>query len=128
MKILINWIVIGQERDGKHSWKDAAFDILSLADQLHRSKSTDPKGPEQKKIYFSENQFPDLIDLGQKYLAQAIALYNESIERGQGGTNTIGKDALALEPDKDQKQIVDELFNQAWKEALVTLEVLKLFT
>lgn len=81
----MNRIVIGRERNGKHPQKDASFDILSLADQLYRSKSTDPKGPEQGKIYFSENQVPDLVDLGQTYLARAIASYNESIERGQGG-------------------------------------------
>lgn len=124
----MNRIVIGRERDGKHPQKDAAFDILSLADQLHRSKSTDPKDPEQGKIYFSENQVPDLIDLGQKYLARAIALYNESIERGQGGTDAIDEDALASEPDEGENEIVDELFNRAQEEALVTSEVLELFT
>lgn len=60
----MNQIMIKWESNGKHPQKDAAFDILSLADQLHLSKSTDPKGPEQGKIYFSENQVPDLIDLG----------------------------------------------------------------
>lgn len=59
----LNWIVIGREKNSKYPWKNASFDILSLVDQLYHSKSTDPKGSKQEKIYFSENQVPDLIDL-----------------------------------------------------------------
>lgn len=124
----INRIVIGRERDGKHPQKDASFDILSLADQLHRFKSTDLKGLEQEKIYFSENQVPDLVDLGQTYLARAIASYNESIERGQGRTDAADEDALASEINRGQNKSVDELFNRARDEALVSLEVSELFT
>ena len=120
----MNRIVIGRERDGKHPQKDASFDILSLADQLHRSKSTDPKGPEQGKIYFSENQVPDLIDLGQAYLHRAVSSYNEAVERGQGEADT---DAVASELDGGQNESIDELFNQAREEALVTSEVSELF-
>lgn len=104
--------MIGRKRNSKHFQKNAVFDILSLADQLHYSKFTDPKNPEQKKIYFPENQVLDLIDLGQKYLAQAIALYNKSIKRKQEKINIIDKDVLALEPNKSQNKIVDEPFNR----------------
>lgn len=73
--------MISQEKDGKLLQQDAIFDILSLIDQLHCSKSTNPKGLEEKKINFLEDQIPNLIDLGQTYLTQAIALYNKIIER-----------------------------------------------
>ena len=46
--------------------KDALFDILSLADELHRSKSTDPKKVRSKEKSISrKNQVSDLIDLGK---------------------------------------------------------------
>lgn len=61
----MNRIVIGREKKGYHPQKDASFDILSLANQLHRSKSTHPEGPERGKIYFSENQVPDFIKQGK---------------------------------------------------------------
>lgn len=68
----INCIIIGKERDGYHPTKDASFDILSLADQLHRLKSTYLEGTKHDKIYFSENQVPDLIKLGLEYSLRAI--------------------------------------------------------
>lgn len=54
-----------------------------------------------------------MVDLGQVYLARAIALYNESTEKGQGGTDAADKDALALELDRGQNESVNELFNLA---------------
>lgn len=40
----MNRIVISKEKDGYHSQKDGFFDILNLANQLHKSKSTYPEG------------------------------------------------------------------------------------
>lgn len=57
----MNQVIIGQEQEAKHLQKNSFFDILSLANQLYRSKSTLPEGPEHSKIYFSENQVSDLI-------------------------------------------------------------------
>ena len=57
----MNCVIIGKEREGFCSQKNTLFDILSLANQLHRSKSTYPEGPERGKIYFSENQVPNLV-------------------------------------------------------------------
>lgn len=51
---------------GRHPSKNASFDILSLADQLHQSKSTNPDALDRGKIYFSENPVPDLIEEGKK--------------------------------------------------------------
>lgn len=57
-----------------------------------------------------------------------MTLYNESIERGQGGTDVTDKDTLALELDVGQDKSVYELLNWAQDEALVTLDVSELFT
>lgn len=57
----INWIVISREKEGYHLQKDISFDILSLTNQLYRSKSTYLEGLKRSKIYFSENQVLNLI-------------------------------------------------------------------
>lgn len=64
----MNHIVVGKKRDGYLPTKDASFDIISLADQLHRSKSTYPEGSKYGKIYFSKNQVPNLVKLGLNHL------------------------------------------------------------
>lgn len=54
----MNQIIIGQERSFIYLTQNALFDTLSLADELYRSKLTDPKSVESDKLYFSENQAP----------------------------------------------------------------------
>ncbi len=114
----MNRIVIGKERDGYHPQKDASFDILSLADQLHRSKSTYPEGPEQGKIYFSENQIPDLIKLGLKHLPKAVRAYKEVIRKD---FVYVGENALS--GDIAGNKTVEELFRQARKDGAVISEL-----
>lgn len=78
----MNKIITGHEqRSGRYSIKDALFDILSLASQLYRSKSTNLDGFKYEKIYFSENQVFDLLMQGKKYLYSNIHTYNESLEK-----------------------------------------------
>lgn len=69
---LLNRIIICRERKGCHPQKDSSFDLLSLADQLNRSKSALPDGPKHGKIYFSENEVPDLIKEGMDILPKAM--------------------------------------------------------
>lgn len=57
----MNWIIIGRKKEGYHSQKDTLFNILSLINQLHKSKSTYPKDSKRDKIYFSKNQVLNLI-------------------------------------------------------------------
>lgn len=64
----MNRIIIGRERKGCHPKKNLSFDILSLADQLHQSKSIMLKGPKQEKIYFSKNEARDLFQQGQDFI------------------------------------------------------------
>lgn len=80
---VLNQVVVGQDRSGRHPTKDASFDILSLADHLHRSKSTLPGGPVDGKIYFSENPMPDLLEDGVEYLTRAVEAYNESVKKSE---------------------------------------------
>ena len=65
-----------RDHKGRHPEKNVPFDILSLADQLHQSKSTIPEGPEPGKIYFSENEATDLLNQGIEHLRKSIDLYN----------------------------------------------------
>lgn len=59
----MNEIIIGHQKKGYHPQKDASFDILSLADQLHWSHFTNPNNlPANAGIkYFLENNVPDLL-------------------------------------------------------------------
>ena len=75
----INCVIIRKERNGFCPQKDASFDILNLADQLHRSKSTYPEGSKRGKIYFSENQVLNLVQLGLTHLPQAVKAYKEAV-------------------------------------------------
>lgn len=79
MKIrrLMNRVIIGKERGGKHPIKDVVFDIQSLADQLYSSWSIIPKGPEPEKIHFSENLVPDLLKKGIKQLHISVWEFNQ---------------------------------------------------
>lgn len=75
----MNRIILGKEKDGYLPQKNALFDILSLTDQLHRSRSTYLEGQERRKIDFSENQVLDIIKLGQDHLPQAVKAYKKAV-------------------------------------------------
>lgn len=109
----MNRIIIGQERGGRHPQKDSSFDILSLADQLHRSKSTIPEGPEQGKICFSENQVPNLVKQGKTYLHRAIRLYNETI-----GRERVHEDELEVQELSGKNENINELFKSGSQRGL----------
>lgn len=57
------------------------FDILNLANQLYRSKSTYPESPQYGKIDFSKNQIFNLVKQKQEHLFQAIKSYKKVIEK-----------------------------------------------
>lgn len=75
----MNKTITARENKGLHPEKDASFDILTLADQLHRSKSTIPEGPEPGNFCFSEIEVPNLVNEGMENLRKNIDLYNLSI-------------------------------------------------
>lgn len=82
IRFLMNRIIAGRkQRIERHSTKDASFDILSLADQLYRSKLTNPDGSKRGKIYFSENQVSDLLMQRKKYLHSNIHSYNKLVKK-----------------------------------------------
>lgn len=130
---VMNRIVIGRERKGRHPIKDSSFDILSLSDQLYRSRSTFPEGPHPRKIYFSENLMPDLIAERRKNLAAAISLFNESVHKNQlvssnmeetdvgSADNPVDLDTGSLNP------VVDNLFLAAQGASSMTSNLTEVF-
>ena len=133
----LNRVIIGRERKGCHPEKDASFDILSLADQLHRSKSTNPDGPDKGKIYFSENEVPDLVKEGCEAMWKAIEAYNKSIEEN-GIMSKINNEAVleTLEAAGETSELfeldgadklINEMFNSAREGADLTSDLSELF-
>lgn len=113
-----------------HPSKNASFDILSLADQLHRSKSVTPDGPEPRKIYFSENPVADLLAEGLEAFEKNITLYNKSVDRKEHGiTAANGEQASNEEIQeiqasefrelKGDNERVNKIFNAAQELAFV---------
>lgn len=109
----------GRQCSGRYPLKDASFDIQSLADQLYRSRSTIPDGPEPEKIYFSENPVSDLLKEGIKQLHWAFnqLLQKTGIDSSSGG---YGEDvatgpnaAHPIEFDVGANGEVNELFSMA---------------
>ncbi|MCJ1346490.1 hypothetical protein MMC31_004707 [Peltigera leucophlebia] len=129
---IMNKIVIGRERKGNHTEKDSSFDILSLADQLYWSKSTDPDGPQRGKLYFSENPAPDLLAEGEQALGKSLYLYNKSIRENQILSNVVTPE-LAAETPLDipelegSNETVNLIFESAQADADVTSDLSELF-
>lgn len=100
----MNCIVIGKERDGYRPTKDVSFDILSLVNQLYRLKSIYSEDSEYGKIYFLENQVPNLIKLGLNHLLRTVKAYKEAIQK-----NTVHESRASILEEGNNK-VVDELF------------------
>lgn len=94
---------------GRHSIKDASFDILSLADQLYQSKSTTSDGPKLGKINFSKNHVPNLLTQGLKALEKNIILCNKSVDQKEHGVTANGKQAFDKEVQELQASEFQEL-------------------
>lgn len=132
VRLSLNKTVVGRQRSGYHPTKDASFDILSLADQLHRSRSTHPNGPERGKIFFSENQVPNILKQGKANLHHAIEVYKESVYKNEILSSVIEPNARLLEPLQlpeleGQNESVNELFSQAREDAAVTSDLSELY-
>lgn len=131
VRLSLNKNVVGRHRSGYHPIKDASFDILSLADQLHRSKSTHPTGPQSGKIYFSENQIPNLLKQGKENLHRAIELYKMLVYQNVILSSNIEREAPDVPvqiPELDgQNESVNELFSQAREEAAITSDLSELY-
>lgn len=101
----MNYIIIGKKRDRYQIQKDTSFDILSLANQLYRSKSTYPESPEYSKIYFLENQVPNLINLGLNHLSRVLKAYKEADQK-----DMVYKYRASILEDGAGNEIMDKLF------------------
>ena len=130
----MNRIITGRERKGHHPKKNLSFDILSLADQLHQSKSTLPEGPEQGKIYFFENKAPELFKQGQNFIRRKVDVYNKFIENNEmiswennkEATNKFIKTPELFDELVGNNEKINEIFNLARQEADLTSDLSKL--
>ena len=95
--------------------KRLIFDIQSLADQLHRSKSTYLEGPKRGEIYFSENQVPDLIKLNLKYLPRAVKAYKKAVQKNSAHDKAVEVDTI--------NKSIEKLFRQARNNSAVTSDL-----
>lgn len=135
VKRVMNKVIIGRERAGRHPTKDASFDILSLADQLYRSRSTFPEGPEPEKIYFSENPAPDLLFEGTKAFGSTADEFNRSLEKNDVGEAMLDEteDGLAgrkdnpIDLDSGRNEEVNNLFSVARESLSVTTDLVDLY-
>ena len=129
VRLFLNKIIAGRQRGGNHPIKDASFDILSLADQLYRSKSTIPDSPGTGKIYFSENQVPDLLKEGKRTLHRAVDLYNDTITKNKvlDPASEVNREDVQIPELVGQNKSVNELFNQAKDEATATSNLSELY-
>lgn len=118
---VMNQVIIRKEQNGRHLTKDASFDIQSLADQLYRSRSTTPDGPEPGKIFFSENPAPDLWKEGLNQLHISVWAFNESLRKNEAiedlaiengnEASGIGTAEYPMELDLGANEEVNELFS-----------------
>ena len=99
-----------------HPQRDSFFNNLSLTDQLHRSRSTCFKDPECGRIYFLENQVPNLINLSLEYLPQAVKAYREAIWK-----NSVYKNVDDIKAETINESI-EKLFQQARNNSAITFD------
>lgn len=129
VRLSLNRIVVKWQKCGNYLIKSALFNILSLADQLYRSKSTIPDGLGIGKIYFSKNQVPDLLEKGKKTLHCAIDLYNDTITKNKvlDPVSEINRQDLQIPELVEQNKSMNELFNQARDEVTATSDLSELY-
>lgn len=94
--------------------KNSFFDILNLVDQLHKSSFTYVKGSKCDKIYFSENQVPDLIKLGLKYLPCTVKAYKKTIWKNSAYSKTAEAGIV--------NKFIKKLFMQARDDLVITFD------
>ena len=104
---------------------------MSLADQLHRSKSTNLDGPKARKIYFSENPAPDLVEEREAILYREVERYNQSLNKNELLTATTNEytleEAVRITKLQESNEQVNELFSQAQESASVTSDLSELY-
>ena len=132
---VMNRVVISRKRKGKHPIKDSLFDILSLSDQLYRSRSIYPEEPHLRKIYFLENPMPNLITEGTKHLHIAIKLFNELVRENKPPTATDVAEETEIgstvnnptDLDASLNPLIDELFLEARSASSMTSDLGNIF-
>lgn len=119
-RFLMNYIIIEKKRDRFCFLKNALFDILSLANQLHKLKSTYLESLKRGKIYFSENQVSNLVQLRLIHLPQVVKAYKKAIQK-----DTLHKTFIFK--DRAENKVVNKLFRQTRENIAVTSHLTDLF-
>lgn len=119
VRYLINRIVIDKEQEEYYLQKNASFDILSLANKLHKSKSTHLQGLKHGQNYFLEHQVLELITMGLKHLPKAVGAYKKIVKKNI--VNVKDKTAAILD-DTVANKAVDDLFRQVQEDNAVISE------
>lgn len=117
---LINQVVVRKQKNGYHPEKNALFGILSLTNQLFRSRSIYLKSLEHNKIFFLENQVQDFISLRLNYLSQAIKVYKK----------TLRKDFIYNEKTLNRgsvNEMIDKLFKEVRENAAIIFSFEELY-
>ena len=125
---VINRVIVGREQDSYYPTKNSSFDVLSLANQLHRSRSTTLEGPEQGKVYFSLNSMPDLFAEGVQALFPNVKAYNLSLEKTEVLSTEISYNPGSsfenpMDLDADSNKVVNELFSVAREASSITFNL-----
>lgn len=98
--------------------KNSSFDILSLVNQLYHSKSTVPEKPKPGKIYFLENEAPNVLTEGIEHLQKSIDFYNKLVKNNH---------TLICDNVKEEKQAAQRLAITVKLESINKI-IYKLFT
>lgn len=103
------------------------FDTLSLADQLHRSNSTNPDALKSGKIYFSENPVSDLLAQGKIAVISNVLLYNKSLDNPDLLATMADhiaekKRELQVTELEGDNELVNEMFRQVRESAVMEID------
>lgn len=120
---------------GRYLTKNLLFDILSLADQLYRSKSTELEDSKQKKIYFSKNLILDFMFDRIKILLTQVEAFNISLKRNKlieirdniNKNITRAKSYLIKVSDNETNKAVNDLFFSICKLTFMTSNLVEMF-
>lgn len=106
---------------------------MSLADQLHQSKSIIFNGSQPGKIYFSENSILNLLAQELEAFEKNISLYKKLVDQKKNGV--IANKELTFDEEVQELQVsdfweldrknkeVNKIFNTGWETSFITADI-----
>lgn len=109
-----------------------------MIDYLHWSKSILSGGSIERKIYFSKNLIPDLLEDGVEYFMRAVEAYNKLVKKNKTLATVInenevfGKAGASIQfsielIQKTNNQTVNDLFLAVCEGSQITSDFIDLF-